>query len=71
MRHWENIIPIFSYPKEIRGVIYATNLIESLNIAIKKRIKGHYESALKSVGLAVVQASKKWTMPLRDWKKKP
>lgn len=74
IRHWENVIPIFSYPAEIRKVIYTTNAIESLNSAIKKRIKGHRifssdESAIKAVWLAVVQASKKWTMPLRDWKK--
>ncbi len=73
MRRWENVIPIFSYPQEIRKVIYTTNAIESLNSVVKKRIKGHRifnsdESALKAIWLAVVHASKKWTMPLRDWK---
>jgi transposase-like protein len=31
VRHWENIIPIFDYPMDIRRVIYTTNAIESLN----------------------------------------
>ena len=71
MRRWENVIQIFSYPQEIRKVIYTTNAIESLNSVVKKRIKGHRifnsdESALKAIWLAVVHASKKWTMPLRD-----
>jgi transposase-like protein len=36
LRHWENIIPIFNYPMEIRKVIYTTNAIESLNRSLRK-----------------------------------
>ena len=58
MRNWENIIMIFSYPVEIRRVIYTTNAIESLNGVIRSRIKtkrilGIDESALKMVWIAV------------------
>jgi transposase-like protein len=70
--HWEELITIFKYPHEIRKVIYTTNSIESLNMVIRKGIRGRRimpseESALKLVWLAAVEASKRWTMPIRDW----
>ena len=73
MRNWENLITIYSYPEEIRRVIYTTNAIESLNSVIKGRIRKHRifnsdESALKAVWMAVIPASKKWTMPVSNWK---
>ena len=39
IRHWDNVIPIFDYPMEIRRVIYTTNAIESLNRSLRKVIK--------------------------------
>ena len=71
-RNWENIITIFTYPAEIRRVIYTTNAIESLNSVIRSRIKtkrilGSDESALKTVWIAVVNASQKWTKPISNW----
>jgi transposase-like protein len=71
--HWEELITIFKYPPDIRKAIYTTNAIESLNMVIRKGIRGHRimpseESALKLVWLAAVEAAKKWTMPIRDWK---
>ena len=71
-RNWENVITIFTYPAEIRRVIYTTNAVESLNGVIRSRIKtkrilGSDESALKMVWIAVSQASKKWTMPISNW----
>jgi transposase-like protein len=70
--HWEELIPIFKYPHDIRKVIYTTNSIESLNMVIRKGIRGRRimpseESALKLVWLAAAEASKRWTMPIRDW----
>jgi len=71
--NWKNLITIFEYPADIRKVIYTTNAIESLNSVIRKAIKNrrvfpHDESALKTIFLAVEHASKKWTMPIRNWK---
>lgn len=71
-RNWENIIPLFNYPDAIRKIIYTTNAIESLNSVIRKAIKNRKifpsdNSAIKVVYLAIQQASKKWTMPLRNW----
>jgi transposase-like protein len=72
-RHWEELITIFKDPHDIRKVIYTTNPIESLNMVIRKGIRGRRimpseESALKLVWLAAAEAAKKWTMPIRDWK---
>lgn len=72
-RNWDNIITIFSYPREIRKIIYTTNAIESLNSVIRKAIRNRKifpndQSALKVIYLAIKNASKKWTMPLRNWK---
>ena len=72
-RNWENLIAIFDYPDEIRKIIYTTNAIESLNSVIRKAIKNRRifpndKSAFKVIYLAVQQASRKWTMPLREWK---
>ncbi len=71
--HWDHLITIFDYPDEIRKVIYTTNAIESLNSVIRKAIRNrkifpHDDSALKIVYLAVMRASEKWTMPIRNWK---
>ena len=72
LTHWENIIPFFEYPDEIRKVIYTTNAIESLNMSLRKVIKNKRifpsdDSALKQLYLALKNISKKWTMPIRDW----
>jgi len=73
-RHWLNIIPIFDYPVDIRKVIYTTNIIESLNYSLKKPLKtrGAFPSEtalMKVLYLAICNASEKWTMPIRNWKK--
>jgi putative transposase len=71
--NWENLITIFDYPADIRKVIYTTNAIESLNSVIRKSVKTRKvfpsdDAALKIIYLAVEAASKKWTMPIRNWK---
>jgi len=72
-RHWGNLNTLFNYPQDIRKAIYTTNAIESLNSVIRKAIKNRKlfpndDSAKKVVYLAIMQASKKWTMPIRNWK---
>ena len=72
-RHWVNLNTLFNYPQDIRKAIYTTNAIESLNSVIRKAIKNRKlfpndDSAKKVVYLAIMQASKKWTMPIRNWK---
>lgn len=72
-KHWENLNALFMYPQDIRKAIYTTNAIESLNSVIRKAVKKRKlfpsdNSAKKVVYLAIQQASKKWTMPIRNWK---
>ena len=69
---WENVIPFFSYPAEIRKAIYTTNAIESMNMTLRKVIKNkrvfpNDESVLKLLYLAINNIAKKWTMPIKDW----
>ena len=71
--HWHNLNTLFNYPQDIRKAIYTTNAIESLNSVIRKAIKKRKlfptdDSAKKVIYLATQQASKKWTMPIRNWK---
>jgi putative transposase len=70
---WNNIIAMFEFPAEIRKVIYTTNAIESVNSVIRKftRNRKQYpnaDSAFKLVYLAIREASRKWTMPIKNWK---
>jgi len=71
--HWQNIIPFFDYPSDIRKAIYTTNAIESLNRSLRKVIKTkgafpNEASVLKIFFLALGNIAKKWTMPIRCWK---
>ena len=70
--NWEELTVFFEYPVEIRKVIYTTNLIENLNGKIRKYTKNKLsfptdDSVMKSVYLAIREATKKWSMPIRDW----
>jgi putative transposase len=71
--HWHNLNTLFSYPEDIRKAIYTTNAIESLNSVIRKAVKKRKlfptdDSALGVIYLAIREASKKWSMPIRNWK---
>lgn len=71
--NWSKIIPFFDFPKEIRKVIYTTNIIESLNRTLRKAVKnrGQFpteDSVMKVLYLAIKGVSQKWTLPIRDWK---
>ncbi|WP_338339229.1 IS256 family transposase [Xanthomonas euvesicatoria] len=70
--NWDTIIPFFQFLPEIRKVIYTTNAIESLNMVMRKytrnrRIFPNDESALKSLFLAISEASKNWKA-IHHWK---
>ena len=68
------MIPFFQFPEEIRKVIYTTNAIESLNYSLRKIIKNRSlfpndEAVFKLLYLALKNIEKKWTMPIREWKR--
>jgi transposase-like protein len=69
-RNWEQVIPFFAYPPDVRKIIYTTNAPPSLNMSLRKVIKnrGHFpndEAATKLLYLALRNAAKKWTMAPR------
>lgn len=71
-RHWEEVIPFFGYPAEIRAMIYTTNAIESLHMQLRKVIKnrGHFpndEAAIKLIYLALRNITMKWKKPPVNW----
>ena len=71
--NWDNLNTLFNYPEDIRKAIYTTNAIESLNSVIRKVLRKRKlfptdNAAKKVVYLAIQEASKKWTMPIRNWK---
>ncbi len=70
--NWEDLTVFYEFPLEIRKIIYTTNLIENLNGKIRKYTKNKLsfptdEAVMKSVYLAVREATKKWSMPIRNW----
>ena len=71
--NWERLSVFFDYPPQIRKVIYTTNAIESLNASLRKVTKSRKsfpndEAVMKLLYLALHDISRKWTMPIRDWK---
>ncbi|AHM74313.1 IS256 family transposase [Yersinia hibernica] len=71
--HWENLNTFFGYPPDIRKAIYTTNAIESLNSVIRAAIKKRKvfptdDSVRKVIYLAIQSASKKWSMPIQNWR---
>lgn len=70
---WHNITPFFAYSQDIRRAVYTTNAIESINMSLRKVIKNKRtfpsdEAVLKQLYLALKNISKKWTMPIQNWK---
>jgi len=73
LNHWQRVIPFFAFPADIRKAIYTTNAIESMNMTLRKVLRNHRsfpsdESVMKVIYLAIQNISKKWTMPIREWK---
>ena len=71
--HWQNLNTLFRYPSDIRKAIYTTNAIESLNSVIRKAIKKRKlfptdDSAKKVIYLAVSEASRRWSKPIKNWR---
>lgn len=72
--NWDVLTPIYKFSADVRKVIYTTNAIESLNSTYKRlnRQRSVFPSdtaLLKALYLSTLQATKKWSVPLRDWAK--
>jgi transposase-like protein len=69
---WENLSGYFKYPQDIRRIIYTTNIIESVHRQFRKltKTKGAFpneNSLLKLLYMGIQNASKKWTIHVRNW----
>ena len=72
--NWDVISPMFKFSADVREVMYTTNAIESLNSALRRlnsqrSVFPSDTALLKALYLATFEATKKWTMPLRNWVK--
>ena len=72
--NWDAVSPIFKFSKDVRTAFYTTNAIESLNASYRRlnRQRSVFTSSqalLKALYLATFEATKKWTMPIRNWGK--
>ncbi len=71
-KKWDNISIYFDYPEDIRRVIYTTNAVEAVHRQFRKltKTKGAFpneNSLLKLLYAGMLNASKKWTMPIHNW----
>jgi len=69
---WDNLSAYFKYPNDIRRIIYTTNSIEAVHRQFRKltKTKGGFpndDSLLKLLYMGIINASKKWTMPIQNW----
>lgn len=70
--NWERLSQFFKYPEDIRRIIYTTNTIEAVHRQFRKltKTKGAFpnqNSLLKLLYMGILNASKKWTMPIQNW----
>lgn len=71
-RAWQEVIPFFAFPGDVRRIIYTTNAIEALNSKLRRavRARGHFpndDAAAKLLFLILKRSEKEWTMPPREW----
>ena len=78
MNRWEEngdiTSPMFKLSADVRKVMYTSGAIESLNSALRRlnsqrSVFPSDTALLKALYLATFEATKKWTMPLRNWGK--
>jgi putative transposase len=71
-RAWQEVIPFFAFPRDVRRIIYTTNAIEALNSKLRRavRARGHFpndDAATKLLYLVLNRSEKEWKMPPREW----
>ena len=70
--NWPQLSTYFKYPNEIRKIIYTTNSIENFNRGLRKVTKSKAifptdDALFKSIYLAMVDITKKWTGSSWNW----
>ena len=71
-RAWDEVVPFYAFPGEVRRILYTTNALEALNSKLRRavRARGHFptdDAAMKLLFLVLNRAEKEWTMPAREW----
>jgi transposase-like protein len=69
--YWHHLNTLFHYPEDLRRAISTTDTLESLNSVIRKAVKKRKlfptdDSAMREMYLAIREASKIWTIPIRN-----
>jgi transposase-like protein len=72
LENWEQLSAFWSYPPEIRRLIYTTNPIESFNRCLRKVTKNKptfpsEDALLKSLFLGIRNLERKWIAKIRNW----
>ena len=70
--NWAELSTYFKYPQEMRTLIYTTNSMENFNRQLRKVTKSKAIfpkdfSLTKSLYLAMIDASQKWTYRIKNW----
>ncbi|WP_424503648.1 transposase, partial [Psychrilyobacter sp.] len=70
--NWANLATYFTYPQEIRTLIYTTNTIEGFNRQLRKTSKSRSvfptdDSLFKLLYLTTMDITLKWTGRRRNW----
>lgn len=73
-KNWDAITPIFKFSSDVRTIIYTTNAIESLNsqfrrLNAQRSVFPSDQALLKALYLSTFEATRKWTMAIRNWGK--
>jgi putative transposase len=71
-RAWDEVVPFYAFPAEVRRILYTTNAIEALNAKLRRavRARGHFptdEAAMKLLFLVLNRSEREWIMPAREW----
>ena len=72
--NWSQLSTFLKYLEEIRKIIYTTNSIENFNRGLRKVTKAKSifpsdDALFKSIYLAMIDITKKWTGAPRNWRK--
>jgi putative transposase len=71
--NWGRLSCFYKYPKEIRKVMYTTNIIESFHSQLRKvtkskRVFTNDDALLKLLYLVFINIKEGWTGPINGWK---
>lgn len=72
-KDWDALAPAFKFTPGVRSLIGTTGAVESLNAACRRlnRLRTVFpgeKALLKALYLAALDASRKWTRPVRNWR---